>query len=1145
MPLPLSRFRAGCRRLLLFAGIAAAPIAALAAEDPAQPVLSEFLAINESGLQTADGDRPDWIEIHLAGGEMLDLAGYLLQAGSASWAFPSQQLAPGAFLIVFASGVAYPESRDPAGALHATFRLASEGEDLRLLAPDGSLLSAFENPPPQYPDVAFGKPMGDDAAAAYLSPPSPGAANSTGYQGLTADTRFSVDRGFFDAPFEVEITSATPGAVIDYTLDGSDPSKANVFRPAHRYTGPIRIETTGILRARATRPGFLPTNTDTQTYLFPGSIIRQPAAPEGFPTTWGVFTGVNGGVAGRPVPADYEVKPALVNADPQGMMDSLRSLPTLSIAGDPEDLFGVNGILQNPFGPVDGSGVHNMNPFVQDRPVSIEWIDPQDGPEIQTDCGIRINGGWSRHYIATPKKSFTLLFRSEFGPRRLQFPLFPGSPVQSFDRIILKGIFSNAWPDAARPPDYLRDQFLRDTMLAMGQPSSRGTWAHVYLNGLYWGIYNPSERPDASFAASHFGGDKEDYDAIKHAGLARPGVAINDQFEVIDGDGSAWREALALARDGLVSPDAYGRFSALVDIDNLIDYMLVNFYSANVDWPHKNWYANRLRVPGAGFRFYCWDGEYAWHDTGANLTGAANSNTPAYLYSRARQLPEFRMRFADRTHRSLFNDGAVQPDLNIARYRALADRLEPAIPAEAARWGDNGVTRQGPTNYTFSNWVNARDGILETFLPQRHEIVLGQLRAAGLYPAVEAPVFGQHGGAVEAGFSLTMRSRDARSVLKPEGGDIYYTLDGSDPRLPGNLLNEASARRYTAPLRLESSATVRARLLVPSLFNQGTWSALTEARFIAGGVPASRENLVLTEIHYHPAAPSPSERAAGHEQSSAFEFLELYNPSLFNVDLSGVRFSDGIAFAFPVDARLPAGQRLVLVQNEAAFSLRYGSGIPVFGEFESGRLDDSGERLALDDRNGQPIFSIEYGDDFPWPEQADGDGPSLSLRYQPGSTSDPAQAEQWRPSRDRGGSPGTTDGETLAEWMDARGIADPLADPDGDGLSHFFIYATGADLTGEKPGTRESPIAIATRPAADGMFELRLRTRLTADDLLFQPEHSTDLGSWSPASHDLVQTASPGDGSALLTFRGSIPADAAHGSFYWRFRILLAADPPN
>ncbi|HUF62566.1 MAG TPA: CotH kinase family protein [Verrucomicrobiales bacterium] len=238
---------------------------------------------------------------------------------------------------------------------------------------------------------------------------------------------------------------------------------------------------------------------------------------------------MNGSVAGRPVPADYEMKPALVNADPEGMMNSLRSLPTLSIAGDPEDLFGVNGILQNPFGPVDGSGVHNMNPFVQDRPVSIEWIDPQNGPEFQTGCGIRINGGWSRHYIATPKKSFTLLFRSEFGPRRLRFPLFPGSPLESFDRIVLKGIFSNAWPDAARPPEYLRDQFLRDTMLAMGQPSSRGTWAHVYLNGLYWGIYNPSERPDASFAASHFGGNKEEYDAIKHAGLSRPGVAINDQ----------------------------------------------------------------------------------------------------------------------------------------------------------------------------------------------------------------------------------------------------------------------------------------------------------------------------------------------------------------------------------------------------------------------------------------------------------------------------------------------------------------------------------------------------------------------------------------------------------------------------------------
>ena len=602
------------------------------------------------------------------------------------------------------------------------------------------------------------------------------------------------------------------------------------------YTEPLRIDSTATVRAFAKKADFAASEITTQTYLFTDTILGQPADPEGFPSTWGEYTGTNGSRRGSPVPADYEMNPAIVDSDPDAMVAALKALPSLSIVMDPDDLFSIEGILPNPFASVDGrTGVFTIKPFVRDRHCSVEWIDPNGGPEMQIDCGIRVSGGWSRHYIATPKKSFSLLFKEEFGPSKLRFKLFPGSDLDEFDRIVLKAIFSNAWPDAARPPDYLRDHFLRKTLTDMGQESSHGTWVHLYLNGLYWGMYNPTERPDASYAASHYGGNKEEYDGIKHASVPGPGSAPTNRHEVIDGDNVAWREAISIARKNLDDPASYAEFTQYVDAENLADYIILNTYCSNNDWPHKNWYANRRRAPGAGFKFYPWDSEYALHDTGANLTAVNNPDTPAYLYSRARRSPEFRLLFADRVHKHLFNDGALTPGQNEARFEALADMIEPAIDAEAARWGDNAGTRQGRTNFRKNSWVSARNSVM-SFFGRRHSTALAQYERANLYPRMEAPIFNQHGGVVDVGYQVTMSSADS------PGGQILFTTDGSDPRVP------QTGEAQPETLLVTESGSVQVRVL--AFANDGFeangkhWTApdfSADAAWTSGNAPVGYE----------------------------------------------------------------------------------------------------------------------------------------------------------------------------------------------------------------------------------------------------------------------------------------------------------------
>ena len=179
---------------------------------------------------------------------------------------------------------------------------------------------------------------------------------------------------------------------------------------------------------------------------------------------------------------------------------------------------------------------------------------------------------------------------------------------------------------------------------------------------------------------------------------------------------------------------------------------------------------------------------------------------------------------------------------------------------------------------------------------------------------------------------------------------------------------------------------------------------MPELRAYHGAVElASAENLVVSEIMYHPPDPSPREIRAGVKDSDAFEFLELVNIGSKPVSLAKVRFIDGIRFQFP-KADLQPGEHLVLAKDPRPFALRYGTLERVLGPYAGG-LKNGGERLTLLDGRGQPILRFRYGDQPPWPSSADGYGFSLTL-VDPAGRNPPGRAASWRPSAQPHGSPG-------------------------------------------------------------------------------------------------------------------------------------------
>ena len=138
---------------------------------------------------------------------------------------------------------------------------------------------------------------------------------------------------------------------------------------------------------------------------------------------------------------------------------------------------------------------------------------------------------------------------------------------------------------------------------------------------------------------------------------------------------------------------------------------------------------------------------------------------------------------------------------------------------------------------------------------------------------------------------------------------------------------------------------------------------------------AQRDNLRITELLYHPSEPNAAEAGAGFIDNNNFEFIELMNVGATNLTLIGVRFTAGIAFDFSGSSvtDLAAGARVLVVKRRSAFEFRYGTNLPVAGEY-SGQLDNGGESLQLVDSFGGIILEFRYDDAPPWPTQADGLG---------------------------------------------------------------------------------------------------------------------------------------------------------------------------
>ncbi len=891
-------------------------------------------------------------------------------------------------------------------------------------------------------------------------------------------------RGFYSADTAVTLTGGTG---IKYTLDGSNPCTSATAVTGTSVTitrtTVLRASNSGICSATGAGVGSELKPIASYTYIFTAKVVTQNNAEfineRGFPKFWArpatsqtlrtmcnfpdegiprkaeVIPNTPAGTAKLECgfPADYAMEddPAfLARYPPSQIEDALKSIPSVSISTDQANLW-YTGPYSNAYNPALDIGIiFNSNEKYStipgndfrpdplnkrwERPISIEWISPTVGGGVLTwyeNAGVRIHGQASRNAENTPKKTFRVYFSgTRYGTPKLDFQLFDDfDAAGKFDRIILRNGGNRSWPyhdrDQRREADYVNDEWARQTWLQMGYIGPNGgTFVHLYINGLYHGLYNVTERIDEKMVQSYLGGDETTYDMIQ------ADEDQNDLPAADNGDLIAFNELFTFDigtatptsyTDAPLSDANYQALKARINLTEFADYILHNHFIGKTDWPNHNWNMYRPRTgPDTRFRFMQWDNDSGFNKYGENTTLRnehpldAPYDSPMQIFFRLSTHPEFKQLLTDRMYKHVVApDGILAVSNCRAVYTELTNKIQSAIIAESARWGDYSrdfyrrlsvspdkswpaylYTRDFDYTTVLSNDVTWAFGATNPYPPggpfqkatdlkswvqvtrtKTNDIqaplndptdskagycISRPLHFANMYrqngwymDSILPPVYRTQAGVEKRGGSVTLNQIIVVANPNAAGaGDIYYTIDGSDPRAEGGAVAPTAQLGGDAVnVTINKVLRIRARVR-----NGAAWSPLMDYFFYPPQPFAG--NLVINEIHYSPSQNAAAGTTTWPADPEHWEFVELYNRGTVPLQLDNAYFFRGISYRFPPGTTIYPGQYLVLTSEPLRFTQRYPS-VTIGGDFR-GNLSNTGETIELRDALGNVIDSVTF-----------------------------------------------------------------------------------------------------------------------------------------------------------------------------------------
>lgn len=1045
-------------------GTTTASVPIIVATPASHVVISECMADNESSLADEDGAFSDWIELFNPTPFPVNLGGYHLTDDATDlvkWVIPSIELAAGQRVVLFASG------KNPPRLDHAPFRLNNEGEFLALVAPDGtSIVHAYHPFPAQRNDISYGLLGGDPSLLVYMGNPTPGGENDPSPP-LPYPVEFSRTSLLFAQALPLVLSSADPGAAIYYTTDGSLPDTVN----GTLYTNGLVLTQSTYLRAVSVLNGPSSVVTGHQ-------YVRLAAELESYASSLPIMVIDNLGSGIIPAKA--------WSGNGAGVQQVARQ-SAMWATFERDSVTGTSSLLSEP-DMASRIGIRGRGSFSstwRQKPYSVEAWDEQAGERKVQVLGMPAHSDWILYYPdIDANKDPTMMYNTfmyelarSIGHDAVRFRFVEafinedGGDLSLADRrgvyVVLEKVSRGDQRLDFEPMSadgttggWLLDLNRTDAIPVGGFPTVNGSTSPQYF-------HTPGPNGVVETAPNApGGGDDIPRQVNGFLNMAHPsGYTINTAQRSAIEQWFVDFEALLYDDNRWLNPTNH--YSQYIDTRDFVEYFIFNNLSMNGDgmlismFPWKSSKDGKLRMGPP------WD--YNWSSYDGSPTETLWNRADRLWYGRLFTDPDFMQEYIDRWFE--LRDSAMSNDA-----------MDTIIDGQAGEIGAVRAIAQGVPDG--NDWTN-RVTTFKTWLGDRAVWLDGQY--------TPRPVFGVPGGEVPVGFDVTIAAN---------GGAIYYTLDGSDPRASGGGLSP-NAQAYSLGVDLQESTFITARTQVGN-----TWSAPSDAYYFVQTVPADPTHLVVSELHYRPADVTTNEMAAGYANRDVFEFLELLNTSETNLNLSAVNFfrsnDEGIAFDFASSPirDLGPGERVLLVSNRDAFAQRYGTNMlsRLAGEYQ-GNLSNDGELLMLRSGTNEVIHAFTYNDQPPWPQAANGAGFSLVL-IDPTRTPVPDHNNplNWRGSLAPGGTPGSADALDYTSWKSVHAVplAEPVLDIDLDGRVNLIEYLQDTD-----PHTPDAVkgFVAAIEPVdvlgvVDEYFTFRVLRKVDADDLEVTVELSDDLDLW-------------------------------------------------
>lgn len=444
---------------------------------------------------------------------------------------------------------------------HASFKLNPDGGKLYLVNASSEAIDSVVYPA-QYRNISYGRITDGNGQWTFFEQPSPGSSNNLNSYGTQhcLKPQFTLKNGFYGSEQTLRFLEPALGETIYYTTNGSEPTESSTqYVPNTAITLSMGVHK---IRAKVFSSGKLSSDVVTNTY----------------------FIGQR----------------------------SFNNLPVVSIVTDDayfySKQYGMYYNNDNPRIGLPGRGQTNAKNANQDwdRPANFEFFDKNGQPQLNQEVDVSLLGGWSRHF-STTLKSLAISPKDKFGVDRLNYDFFGSKPGHQYKDIQIR----NSGNDAGK-------SMMWDAMILSISANQMDVDYLAYepcvlfINGTYIGIQNIRERSNADFLFSNYGYAKDDVEIVEGVG---PVLETKNDMKT---DPAFNRLVQFLKSNDVSKPEIYRQVCDSIDVDEFINYMIVQLYIANTDWPDNNVKMWRKKN-GGKWRWILYDTDFGFDNSRINF----------------------------------------------------------------------------------------------------------------------------------------------------------------------------------------------------------------------------------------------------------------------------------------------------------------------------------------------------------------------------------------------------------------------------------------------------------------------------------------------------------------------------------------------